>query len=138
MTDLKSEFKCAKNTCQTMLVMNKKYVFKDAFIVQDFKIVQSVLKSKYYLLFNCRCHKIPEEKMIHDDVFQLPTSQAFLAIGSFESGLQGKPNGGLQTCHCYRHIHPWHKYLEWFPQELDQLILWVILDLKNQEKEDFS
>ena len=26
LTDLKSEFKCAKNTCQTMLVMNKKYV----------------------------------------------------------------------------------------------------------------
>ena len=50
-TDLnKSEFKNAqKNTCQTMLVMHKKK-FKDSFIVEDFKIIQSVLKSKYFFV----------------------------------------------------------------------------------------
>jgi len=86
------------------------------------------------LLFNCRCHKTPEETMTHDPFFQLPTSQTFLAIGSFESGFQGNPNGGLQTCDCYHHVHPRHKYLEWFPPELDQTIFWVILDLKMKRK----
>ena len=69
-------------------------------------------------------------------ILQILISLAFLAIGSFEYGLQGKPICRLQTWnHCHMtHIHPRHKYLEWFPQELDPTIFWVILDLKIKRK----
>merc|ERR1712137_1423882 len=83
--------------------------------------------SEFNLVLNRKYHKTPEETMTHDSLFQLPTSQAFLAIGSFESGFLGNPNGALQTCN---HCHPRHKYLEWFPQEYDPPIFWVILDLQ--------
>ena len=117
LTDLnKSEFKCAKNTCQTMLVMNKKINLRIHLL---FKLLKSkeFWNQNIFWFFNCRCHKTPEETMTHDKIFQLPISQAFLAIGSFESGFQGNPIWGLLISYCYHPIHPRHKYLEWHPPE---------------------
>ena len=54
----------------------------------------------FLLLFNCRCHKTPEETMTHDVIFQLPIAQGCLVIGSFESGLQGNPIWWLQIWNC--------------------------------------
>ena len=71
----------------------------------------------------------------HGKILEIPISPPFLAIGTFQSGLLGNPIGRLLIVHFGIHpIHPWHKYLEWFPPEEDYPMFWVILELKIKRK----
>ena len=44
----------------------------------------------FFTLFNCRCHKILEVTMKHEELLNNPIFQAFLSIHMFESGLLDK------------------------------------------------